>query len=152
MFGGIAFLVNGTMCVGVDKDDLIVRCEKDETEKLLAKKGVRECDLSGGRPMKGWLLVGPASAGTTAGFKAWIRFALARGGGAERLQARRAATIDQGGARGARVSRRSRSASASRIEMAQRDCLSIPEDSHCQGALVPHFAPVAPWPHDSTMF
>ncbi len=100
MFGGIAFLVNGTMCVGVDKDDLIVRCEKDETEKLLAKKGVRECDLSGGRPMKGWLLVGPASAGTTAGFKAWIRFALARGGGAERLQARRAATIDQGGSAG----------------------------------------------------
>src|ERR1044071_3118174 len=45
MFGGIAFLVNGAMCVGVDRDDLIVRCEKDETEKLLAKEGVREFDL-----------------------------------------------------------------------------------------------------------
>ena len=77
MFGGIAFLVNGAMCVGVDRDDLIVRCEKDETEKLLAKKGVREFDLSGGRPMKGWLLVGPAATGTAAGFRSWIAFAVA---------------------------------------------------------------------------
>jgi len=77
MFGGVAFLVNGAMCVGVDKDDLIVRCEKDETDKLLAKKGVRQFDLSGGRPMKGRLLVGPAATGTTAGFQAWITFALA---------------------------------------------------------------------------
>jgi hypothetical protein len=76
MFGGIAFLVNGAMCVGVDKDDLIVRCEKDETDDQLAKKGVREFDLSGGRPMKGWLLVGPAATGTAAGFRAWIAFAL----------------------------------------------------------------------------
>jgi hypothetical protein len=78
MFGGIAFLVNGAMCVGVDRDDLIVRCARDETEKLLAKKGVREFDLSGGRPMKGWLLVGPAATGTAADFQAWIAFALGR--------------------------------------------------------------------------
>jgi hypothetical protein len=30
---------------------LIVRCGKDETDTLLAKKGVRELDLSGERPM-----------------------------------------------------------------------------------------------------
>ncbi len=77
MFGGIAFLVNGAMCLGVDKDDLIVRCEKNETEKLLAKKGVREFDLSGGRPMKGWLLVGAEATGTPTDFEAWIGFALA---------------------------------------------------------------------------
>lgn len=46
MFGGIAFLVDGAMCIGVDEDDLIVRCAKDETEALLAKEGVRE--LGGG--------------------------------------------------------------------------------------------------------
>lgn len=78
MFGGIAFLVDGGMCIGVDKDDLIVRCAKDETETLLAKKGVREFDLSGGRPMKGWLLVGPEGTETAAGFKAWIDFARGR--------------------------------------------------------------------------
>lgn len=78
MFGGIAFLVDGAMCVGVDKDDLIVRCSKDETDALLTKKGVREFDLSGGRPMKGWLLVGPEATGTATGFKAWIDFARTR--------------------------------------------------------------------------
>jgi hypothetical protein len=78
MFGGLAFMVNGAMCVGVDRDDLIVRCARDETETQLAKKGVREFDLSGGRPMKGWLLVGPEATGTPAGFEAWIAFARAR--------------------------------------------------------------------------
>ena len=80
MFGGIAFLVNGAMCIGVDRDDLIVRCAKDETDALLAKKGVREFDLSGGRPMKGWLLVGPEATRTAAGFEAWLDLARARAG------------------------------------------------------------------------
>lgn len=75
MFGGVAFLVDGAMCTGVDKSDLIVRCEKDETDALLAKEGVREFDLSGGRPMKGWLLVGPEATRTAAGFEAWLNFA-----------------------------------------------------------------------------
>jgi TfoX/Sxy family transcriptional regulator of competence genes len=75
MFGGVAFLVDEAMCVGVNKDDLIVRCEKDETDALLARKGVREFDLSGGRPMKGWLLIGPDATRTAAGFDAWIAFA-----------------------------------------------------------------------------
>ncbi len=78
MFGGIAFLVDGAMCIGVDKDDLIVRCAKDETDALLAKEGVREFDLSDGRPMKGWLLVGPEATGTAASFRAWIDFARGR--------------------------------------------------------------------------
>lgn len=75
MFGGIAFLVDGAMCVGVDREDLIVRCAKEETDALLAKEGVRAFDLSGGRPMKGWLLVGPEATGTARGFGWWIRFA-----------------------------------------------------------------------------
>ncbi len=78
MFGGIAFLVNGAMCIGVDKDDIIVRCAKDESDMLLAEKGVREFDLSGGRPTKGWLLVGPEATGTAAGLESWIDFARGR--------------------------------------------------------------------------
>lgn len=78
MFGGVAFLVDGVMCVGVDRTDLIVRCAKDETDALLAKEGVRVFDLSGGRPMKGWLLVGREATATEGGLAAWIAFALAR--------------------------------------------------------------------------
>lgn len=77
MFGGIAFLVKGTMCVGVDKSDLIVRCERDETDTLLRQKGVRVFDLSGGRPMKGWLLVGKTATASAAGLEKWIALSLA---------------------------------------------------------------------------
>ena len=45
------------MCIGVDKDDIMLRCEVDETDELLKKKGARIFDLSSGRPRKGWLLV-----------------------------------------------------------------------------------------------
>lgn len=78
MFGGVAFLVNGSMCIGVDKTDLIIRCEKDETDELLTRKGVRPFDLSGKRPMKGWLLVGAEATARPAGFKAWLDFAIQR--------------------------------------------------------------------------
>lgn len=76
MFGGIAFMANDRMLIGVDKDDLIIRCEKDETDALLKKKGVRVFDLSGGRPMKGWLLVGPEATKSAKGLSDWVGFAI----------------------------------------------------------------------------
>ena len=57
MFGGIAFMINDKMCVGVDKDDLDTRCEPALHDELLSKKGVRPFNLTG-KPIKGWLLVG----------------------------------------------------------------------------------------------
>ncbi len=77
MFGGIAFMANDRMLIGVDKNDLIIRCEKEETDALLKKKGVRVFDLSGGRPMKGWLLVGHEATKTAKGLAEWIEFAIA---------------------------------------------------------------------------
>lgn len=56
MFGGIAFLLNGNMCVGVHKQDLIVRLDPEETDEALSQPHTRVFDLSG-RPMKGWILV-----------------------------------------------------------------------------------------------
>lgn len=77
MFGGIAFMANDRMLIGVDKNDLIIRCEKEETDALLKTKGVRVFDLSGGRPMKGWLLVGPEATKTPKGLSEWVEFAIA---------------------------------------------------------------------------
>jgi len=76
MFGGIAFMIRDKMCIGVDKDDIIVRCEKEETDQMLRKKGARVFDLSGGRPMKGWLLVGPDGTNSKRDFDWWINKAL----------------------------------------------------------------------------
>lgn len=56
MFGGLAFLLDGNMAVGVTGDDLIVRVAKADTEALLAEPGARPFDMTG-RPMTGWLLV-----------------------------------------------------------------------------------------------
>jgi TfoX/Sxy family transcriptional regulator of competence genes len=56
MFGGIGYMFNGNMCVGVHKDDLIVRFDPEISDSLMSKKNVMPFAITG-RPMKGWLLV-----------------------------------------------------------------------------------------------
>jgi TfoX/Sxy family transcriptional regulator of competence genes len=56
MFGGIAFLTDGNMTVGVRGDELIVRISPDNTDAALAEPGVRVFDITG-KPMRGWILV-----------------------------------------------------------------------------------------------
>jgi TfoX/Sxy family transcriptional regulator of competence genes len=56
MFGGIAFLTNGNMTVGVTGDDLMVRVGPDATDDALRQPGARLFDMTG-RPMKGWVVV-----------------------------------------------------------------------------------------------
>lgn len=73
MFGGVAFLLDGNMAVGVNKDDLIVRVDADEHDQLASQKNVRTFDLSGGRPMKGWLLVAPAGVKNDKDLRAWVK-------------------------------------------------------------------------------
>ena len=58
MFGGIAFMINGNMAVGVSGDDLMVRVGKDAHDEAVTKPGARDFDMSG-RPMRGWILVSP---------------------------------------------------------------------------------------------
>jgi hypothetical protein len=57
MFGGIAYLLNGNMCVGVHKNELIIRYDPKITEEVTSNKDIRPFDITG-RPMKGWSLVG----------------------------------------------------------------------------------------------
>jgi TfoX/Sxy family transcriptional regulator of competence genes len=56
MFGGLAFLTDGNMTVGVHGGDLIARIAPDDTDRALAEPGVRPFDITG-RPMRGWILV-----------------------------------------------------------------------------------------------
>src|SRR4051812_36512208 len=56
MFGGIGFMVEGNMAVGVMEDELIVRLDPLDAERALAEAGVREFDFTG-RPMRGWLFI-----------------------------------------------------------------------------------------------
>jgi TfoX/Sxy family transcriptional regulator of competence genes len=72
MFGGLAFLVNGNMSVGVHGKELIVRIDPKTTEAALKEPGVRIFDISG-RPMKGWLLVAGAGVKDSASLAKWVR-------------------------------------------------------------------------------
>lgn len=58
MFGGVGFLLNGNMLVGVWKNSLIVRLGPDNYEDALLGQHVREFDITG-KPMKGWVMVEP---------------------------------------------------------------------------------------------
>ncbi len=49
MFGGLSFMVAGQMCCGVLKNDLVVRIEPAEFDKLVAQPHVRPFDFSGRR-------------------------------------------------------------------------------------------------------
>ncbi len=71
MFGGIAFMIQGNMSVGVSGDDLMVRVGKSNDEEALAEPHVRPFDLSG-RPMAGWVLVGAAGIAADADLSGWI--------------------------------------------------------------------------------
>ena len=58
MFGGLAFLVNGHMSVSASREGgLLIRCEPDQTAKLLREPGVTEFSMSNRGPMDGWLRV-----------------------------------------------------------------------------------------------
>jgi len=56
MFGGIGWLLNGNMCVGVYKDFLVLRVGADTASKLLRQRHVKAMDITG-KPMKGWVMV-----------------------------------------------------------------------------------------------
>ncbi len=56
MFGGICFMIDDKMCVGVVKDNLMVRSNPDDGEKLLQKPGAAPMDFTGKR-MKGFLFI-----------------------------------------------------------------------------------------------
>ncbi|HZI21031.1 MAG TPA: TfoX/Sxy family protein [Gemmatimonadales bacterium] len=75
MFGGIAFLLNGNMCVGVHGDELIVRLAPEDTADALAQANTHAFDLMGRpmkSPMKGWILVKPKGLATDAALGKWV--------------------------------------------------------------------------------
>ena len=70
MFGGIAFMIDDKMAVGVHGSDLMVRVPAEEHDKAVKEPGARIMDMIA-RPMKGFLFVGPA--GTKgASLKKWV--------------------------------------------------------------------------------
>ena len=75
MFGGIGFLLNGNMLVGVWNDSLIVRLGPEVGEEALKEPHVKEFDITG-RAMKGWVLVAPEGVEADEELSGWVRRAV----------------------------------------------------------------------------
>lgn len=75
MMGGLAFMVNDKMCVGVIKDELICRIDPLLYEKFLERNGCRPMNFTG-RPMKGWIFIDQFGMNKKKEFDFWIERAL----------------------------------------------------------------------------
>ena len=75
MFGGIGFLLNGNMLVGVRKESLIALVGSDEYEHAVLEPHVKEFNITG-KPMKGWVLVEPQGVVDDEQLNEWIQRAL----------------------------------------------------------------------------
>jgi len=73
MFGGVAFMIGGHMCVGIVKDDLMVRVGADAHERLVRQPHARPMDFTG-RPMKGFLYVGALGLERDADLERWVEY------------------------------------------------------------------------------
>jgi TfoX/Sxy family transcriptional regulator of competence genes len=75
MMGGLTFMVNGKMCVGIIKDELMCRIDPDLHDEVVEKTGCRTMDFTK-RPMRGYILIEEHGMKTREEFEYWINLAL----------------------------------------------------------------------------
>ncbi len=71
MFGGVCFMLNNKMCVGVVKEEIMCRINPDIYEEALHKNGCREMVFTG-KPMKGYVFVSEEGLKSKKEFDYWI--------------------------------------------------------------------------------
>jgi len=76
MFGGLCFMVNNKMCVGVETERLMLRIDPAVYEGCLEKEGCTPMDFTG-RVMKGYVFVNVAALNTKKKLNYWLQLALA---------------------------------------------------------------------------
>ena len=75
MMGGLCFLVDGKMCLGVEKDRLMARIDPAVYESALERKGCVPMDFTG-RPMRGFVFVKPVGLASSTELLTWLQLAL----------------------------------------------------------------------------
>ena len=71
MFGGVGFLLDGNLCVGVWQTSLVARLGPEQAAWALEQPDVAEFDITG-RPMRGWVLIGADGLETDEQLRVWI--------------------------------------------------------------------------------
>ena len=75
MFGGLCFMVNDKMCVGVEKERLMVRLDPALFDEVIEKEGCKPMDFTG-RIMKGYVFVDIEALNTKKKLEYWVMLAL----------------------------------------------------------------------------
>jgi TfoX/Sxy family transcriptional regulator of competence genes len=76
MFGGLTFMVNGTMCCGITDEALVVRVGPAAYEAALALPHARPMTFTG-RPLVGMVYVDPPGYRTEPALRRWVERGLA---------------------------------------------------------------------------
>jgi TfoX/Sxy family transcriptional regulator of competence genes len=75
MFGGLCFMVNHKMCIGIEAQRLMLRIDPASYESLLEKDGCTPMDFTG-KPMKGYVYVDEEALKTKKQLQYWVDLAL----------------------------------------------------------------------------
>jgi TfoX/Sxy family transcriptional regulator of competence genes len=76
MFGGIGFLLNGNLLVGVRQDSLLVRLGPEQSHEARKEAHVSEFKIRGRGTMKGWVVVRLEGVQGDDQLKGWIERAV----------------------------------------------------------------------------
>ena len=72
MFGGLTFMLQGNMCCGAAGERLMVRVGPEKYDEALGQKHAQLMDFTG-RPMKGFVFVGPEGLASDNDLKVWVQ-------------------------------------------------------------------------------
>ncbi|SMO65348.1 TfoX/Sxy family protein [Solitalea koreensis] len=75
MFGGLCFMVNDKMCVGVQLDSLMVRLDPEKFDEALGQEGCTPMEFTG-KLMKGFVFVDIDALNTMQNLEYWVGLAL----------------------------------------------------------------------------
>lgn len=75
MMGGLVFMVDNKMCLGVIKDEMMCRIDPEIHETIVEMTGCRMMDFTK-RPMMGYVLIDDSGMRTPKEFDYWIQLAL----------------------------------------------------------------------------
>jgi len=75
MMGGLTFMYNNKMCVGIINDELMCRIDPQLHNLVVEKQGCRTMDFTK-RPMKGYVMVDESGMKNQIDFDDWINLCL----------------------------------------------------------------------------
>ena len=75
MMGGLCFMVDEKMCIGIVNEKLMARIDPEIYEQSLKMEGCHAMDFTG-RPMKGFVFVDPEAIDDDKDLRFWVKLCL----------------------------------------------------------------------------